>query len=64
MPCYHDDVCDAVSPLAWAGPEDGANSHERRLGLPAPCMGSDVSTPISRPAKKQASQRSFHKDDL
>lgn len=48
-----------VHPLAWAGPEDSANLHEGRPELPAPCMGSHVSDPISRPAKKQATPRSF-----
>lgn len=49
---------DAVHPLAWAGPEECANLHEGRPELPAPCMGSHVSDPISRPAKKQATVRS------
>ncbi|XP_004513112.1 methyl-CpG-binding domain-containing protein 2-like [Cicer arietinum] len=48
-----------VCPLAWGDPEDGTNSNERRLGLPDPCNDSD---PVSRPAKKQATQSSLHKD--
>jgi len=31
------DICDAVTPLSWAHPEDSANSND----------------PVSRPAKKQ-----------
>ncbi|KAJ1442513.1 Zinc finger, CW-type [Sesbania bispinosa] len=55
-----------VRPLAieWTGPDDCANSHEIRPGLPSPCIGSDVFDPISRPAKKQATHRSFLKDTL
>ncbi|XP_061362069.1 methyl-CpG-binding domain-containing protein 2 [Gastrolobium bilobum] len=51
-----------VSPLAWAGPEDCANS-QGRPELPAPYMGSHVFDPINHPAKKQATQSSFQKDD-
>jgi hypothetical protein len=57
----HGDICDAVSPLAWVGPEDG-NSDEGTLGLPGPCMESHVSDPVSRPAKKQATESSLYKD--
>jgi len=42
----HGDTCDAVSPLAWAGPEGGTNSKD----------------PVRRPAKKQATQSFIHKD--
>jgi hypothetical protein len=49
----HGDMCDVVSPLAWAGPEDGTNSKE----------GRHVSDPaVRRPAKKQATQSFIHKD--
>jgi len=46
----HGDTCDAdaVSPLAWAGPEDDTNSNE----------GRHVSDPVRRPAQKPSTQ--FH----
>ncbi|XP_019447598.1 PREDICTED: methyl-CpG-binding domain-containing protein 2-like isoform X1 [Lupinus angustifolius] len=41
-------------PLAWTNPE----LHDRRLELPAPpCMEPDVSDPLSRPVKKQATNK-------
>lgn len=42
------DICDAVTPLAWAGPEDGTNSND----------------PVSRPAKKQTTQSVLRNDAL
>ena len=53
---------DAVSPLAWAVPEDSAKLHEGRPRLPAPRVESNVDEPISRPTKKRATQSSFQKD--
>ncbi|CAK8533854.1 unnamed protein product [Lathyrus sativus] len=46
-----------VRPLAWVGPEDGTNSNEERLGLPAPFM--EAYDPDSHPAKKQATRSFF-----
>lgn len=57
LPCYHGNMCDAVRPLAWVGPEDGTNSNEGRLGLPAPFM--EAYDPDSHPAKKQATRSFF-----
>lgn len=66
MHCYNNDLYDAVSPLALTGPEGDADSYAGRLGLPGPCKGSHDLDPISiiRPAKKQATQSSFHNDAL
>ncbi|XP_027358889.1 methyl-CpG-binding domain-containing protein 2-like isoform X2 [Abrus precatorius] len=53
-----------VSPLAWAGPEESPISQTERLRFPAPCMQSHAFDPISRPAKKQATQSSFQNGAL
>jgi len=60
---YNAEMYDAVSPLAWEG---HADLHAGRLRLPAPFMESYDHDPISisRPAKRQATQSSFHKEDL
>lgn len=50
----HGNMCDAVSPLDWVGPEDGTNSKE----------GRHVSDPVRRRAKKQTTQSFIHKDTV
>ncbi|BAU03002.1 hypothetical protein VIGAN_11260400 [Vigna angularis var. angularis] len=55
-----------VTPLAWLGPEGHSDLHAGRLRLSAPFVGSHDLDPIgiSPPAKRQATQNFFHKEDL
>ncbi|ESW24988.1 hypothetical protein PHAVU_004G177500 [Phaseolus vulgaris] len=55
-----------VSPLAWIDPEGHADFDAGRLRLSSPFTGSHDLDPISisRPAKRQATQSSFQKEDL